>query len=68
MKSLATASVSSCSLWLNNAMLGGIPSVYSRHNTPSRAHALSRLVEMGKMNGEKVAIIVSQCMEEEMRV
>ena len=40
--------------------MGGIPSIASRHNTSSRSHALTKLVQSEKKAGEKVAIIVSQ--------
>ena len=57
--SLSTNSISSCGLWLNLATLGGIPSEVSRHNTPSRAHALTKTVQCEAKIGQNVAIIVS---------
>lgn len=59
MACLGTSSTSRVSLWLNNATLVGIPSVASRHNTPSRAHALCSMVESEAKEG-KQAIIVSE--------
>ena len=57
--SLGADSASSIGLWLNGATLVGIPSVASRHNAPSRAHAICSLLESGKKEGKEVAIIVS---------
>ncbi|KAK4885656.1 hypothetical protein RN001_001927 [Aquatica leii] len=33
-----------CSLYLNNAIIAAIPFKCSRHNTPSRCHAITRLI------------------------
>ncbi len=41
--------------------MGGIPTDVSRHNTPSRAHALTKVVQSEAKSGENVAIIVSTC-------
>jgi len=57
--SLSHSSNSSCSLWLNRASVGGVASEASRHNTPSRAHALTKLVQSERKAGAEVAIIVS---------
>ena len=59
MDSLGTSTNGSCALWLNKASVGGIPSDFSRHNTPSRAHALTKLVQSEKKAGKNVTIIVS---------
>lgn len=56
---LGTSSASSCSLYLNKATIGGVPTTASRHNTPSRSHALYKLVQCAKKNEPVVAIIVS---------
>lgn len=55
---LSHSSNSACSLWLNKASVGGVASEASRHNTPSRAHSLTKLVQSEKKNGKEVAIIV----------
>ena len=39
--------------------MGGVPSIASRHNTPSRSHALTSLAQREIKDGEKVCIIVS---------
>ena len=57
--SLSHSSNSSCGLWLNSASVGGLASEATRHNTPSRAHALTKLVQTEKKAGTQVAIIVS---------
>ncbi len=41
--------------------MGSIPTEVSRHNTPSRAHALTKVVQSEAKSGENVAIIVSTC-------
>ena len=38
--------------------MAGLPTVASRHNTPSRAHALTKMVLAEKKGGDSVAIIV----------
>ena len=55
---LSTSSTSSCSLWLTSASVVGLPIVASRHNTPSRAHAITKMVLAEKKGGDNVAIIV----------
>lgn len=42
---------STCSLWLNQAVLAKLPSEASRHNTPSRSHALTKIVTSLKVSG-----------------
>ena len=49
--SLSTTGISSCSLWLNKATVGGVPIPVSRHNTPSRAHALTKVVQSQAKKG-----------------
>ena len=49
----------SCSLWLAAASVAALPTRCSRHNTPSQAHALTKLVQSEKKRGPQVAIIVS---------
>ena len=38
--------------------MAGLSNVVSRHNTPSVAHFLAKMVQAEKKNGEQVAIIV----------
>lgn len=49
----------SCSLYLNYATVAALPVKCSRHNTPSRAHALTRLVQMCSVGGTDETIVVS---------
>ena len=49
----------SCSLWLTAASVAALPTNCSRHNTPSQAHALTKLVQGEKKKGSHTAIIVS---------
>ena len=58
MEGLGEDDATSCSLWLNQASVASIPAVASRHNTPSRAHALAAMVEKEKKEGPNVAISV----------
>ncbi|KAJ8374944.1 hypothetical protein SKAU_G00055240 [Synaphobranchus kaupii] len=59
-----------CPLWLNLVTVAALPSKVSRHNTPSSAHSLTRLVQTcipGKRNGhivvvcEKTSVFASAC-------
>lgn len=44
--SLATLqNADSCPLWLNAASIATVPAKATRHNTPSRAHAISKIVK-----------------------
>ena len=36
----------SCPLWLNCATLAAVPAKATRHNTPSRAHSVSKFVKV----------------------
>ncbi|XP_064187250.1 probable aminopeptidase NPEPL1 isoform X2 [Anguilla rostrata] len=48
-----------CPLWLNLVTVAALPSKVSRHNTPSSAHSLTRLVQTcfsGKRNGHIVVV------------
>ena len=49
----------SCSLWLSAASVAALPTKASRHNTPSQAHALTKLVQSERKKGPETAIIVS---------
>lgn len=59
-----------CPLWLNNAAVAALPTKCSRHNTPSRAHSLSKVVKGFLGNGaneyvvivcEKIDVLASGC-------
>lgn len=50
---------SSCNLYLNKASIGGVPNEGSRHNSPSRAYNVAKIVEKEAKEGENVAILVS---------
>lgn len=47
-----------CHLYLNLATLAALPVKCSRHNTPSRAHTITRLVQMHS-GGVEESIVVS---------
>ena len=49
----------SCSLWLTSASVAALPSQCSRHNTPSQAHTLTKLVQGERKKGHKILIMVS---------
>ncbi|KAK7481689.1 hypothetical protein BaRGS_00027062 [Batillaria attramentaria] len=50
----------SCSLWLNNATVAALPSKCSRHNTPSRAHALSKIVKSCLAGGDEFIVLACE--------
>lgn len=50
----------SCSLWLNNATVAALPSKCSRHNTPSRAHALTKIVKSCLAGGDEFIVLVCE--------
>lgn len=49
----------SCPLYLNQAVVAALPSRVSRHNSPSSAHFLSRLVRSCLPGGNNRCIVVS---------
>lgn len=49
----------SCPLYLNHAVVAALPSRVSRHNSPSSAHFLSRLVRSCLPGGNNRCILVS---------
>ncbi|XP_052059690.1 probable aminopeptidase NPEPL1 [Mytilus californianus] len=49
-----------CALWLNNATLAQLPVKCSRHNTPSRAHALTKMVKSCLRGGDEFVVIVCE--------
>lgn len=56
--SLHPSPTDTCSLYLNLATIGALPLKCSRHNTPSRAHAITRLVQVASV-GVDESIVVS---------
>ncbi|XP_066575200.1 probable aminopeptidase NPEPL1 isoform X2 [Amia ocellicauda] len=70
LKSLKPNPTDTCPLWLNVATVAALPSKVSRHNTPSSAHFLTRLVRTclpGKANQhvvvvcERTSVFASAC-------
>lgn len=57
---LHPAPTDTCSLWLNNATVAALPVKCSRHNTPSRAHSLARLVKSCLVGGDEFVVIVCE--------
>lgn len=55
--SLRPAPTDTCPLWLNMASVAALPTQCSRHNTPSRAHALTKLIK-GCLTGRKEFIVM----------
>jgi probable aminopeptidase NPEPL1 len=49
----------SVSLYLNVATVAALPTKCSRHNTPSRAHAITKLVK-GCSTGQNEVFVVSE--------
>lgn len=46
-----------CPLYLNLATIAALPIKCSRHNTPSRAHAITRLVKTHTMNVSETVLV-----------
>ncbi|XP_036377380.1 probable aminopeptidase NPEPL1 isoform X1 [Megalops cyprinoides] len=70
LKSLKPNPTDRCPLWLKLATVAALPSKISRHNTPSSAHTLTRLVQTclpGRRNGhiavacERTSVFASAC-------
>ncbi|XP_048762204.1 probable aminopeptidase NPEPL1 [Ostrea edulis] len=58
--SLSSSPTSSCPLWLRNATIAALPVKCSRHNAPSRAHSLSKLVKTFLLGQEEFVVIVCE--------
>ncbi|XP_005103521.1 probable aminopeptidase NPEPL1 [Aplysia californica] len=58
--SLHPSPTDQCSLWLNSATVAALPLKCSRHNTPSRCHALTRLVKSCLAGGQEYIVIVCE--------
>jgi probable aminopeptidase NPEPL1 len=57
--SLNNSSGDTCSLWLKKAAVASIPNKCSRHNTPSAAHVISKVVDKNaQRSGIELIIIV----------
>ena len=48
-----------CSLWLNQAYIGGLPSFATRHNSPARPHMLTALLNSMMGSGQDGCVLVS---------
>eukprot|EP00731_Ephydatia_muelleri_P026051 Em0018g151a len=55
---LSVSSNGSCNLWLDKASVAGLSNVVSRHNTPSVAHFLVKMLQAEKKSGEQTAVVV----------
>lgn len=49
-----------CNLWLNDVKIAALPVKCSRHNTPSRAHALAKVVKSSLSGGDEFVVIVCE--------
>lgn len=55
--SLHPSPTDTCSLYLNLATLAALPVKCSRHNTPSRAHAITRLVQSASVGVDECIVV-----------
>ncbi|KAG1675928.1 putative aminopeptidase NPEPL1 [Nymphon striatum] len=53
----------SCSLYMNHATLAALPSKCSRHNTPSRAHSITKLVKNSLPGVEDFVVIICETID-----
>jgi probable aminopeptidase NPEPL1 len=58
--SLHPSPTDSCSLYLNLATIAALPVKCSRHNTPSRAHAVTRLVQSCTVGVDESIVIICE--------
>ncbi|EFA07320.1 putative aminopeptidase NPEPL1-like Protein [Tribolium castaneum] len=58
--SLHPSPTDSCSLYLNLATVAALPVKCSRHNTPSRAHAITRLVQSCTVGLDESIVIICE--------
>nr|CAI5864546.1 unnamed protein product [Callosobruchus analis] len=58
--SLHPSPTDTCSLYLNLATVAALPLKCSRHNTPSRAHAITKLVQAQSVCSDESIVIVCQ--------
>lgn len=60
--SLHPSPTDSRSLWLNLATVAALPVKCSRHNTPSRAHSITKIVQSSVYGDSDESIVVSVCL------
>ncbi|XP_021916677.1 probable aminopeptidase NPEPL1 [Zootermopsis nevadensis] len=58
--SLQPSPTDTCSLYLNLATLAALPVNCSRHNTPSRAHAITKIVKSTTVGADESVVIVCE--------
>ncbi|KAJ8979435.1 hypothetical protein NQ317_003214 [Molorchus minor] len=58
--SLHPSPTDSCSLYLNLVTVSALPLKCSRHNTPSRAHAITRLIQVSSLGIDECIVIVCE--------
>jgi len=58
--SLQPSPTASCPLWVSNATVAALPTKCSRHNAPSRAHSLTKIVKSFIMGGDEFFVIVCE--------
>ena len=59
LQELNPSSADSVHVWLNKITLAVLPKECSRHNTPSRAHAISKLVKDNSSKSNEFHIVVT---------
>ncbi|XP_013389670.1 probable aminopeptidase NPEPL1 [Lingula anatina] len=60
LNSLHPSPTDSCALWLSSATLAALPTNCSRHNSPSRAHSLTKIVKGCTSGGDEYFVIVCE--------
>lgn len=60
LSSLHPSPTDSCSLWLMHATVAALPTKCSRHNTPSRAHSLTKIVRSCMSGGDEYIVVVCE--------
>ncbi|XP_076035523.1 putative aminopeptidase NPEPL1 granny smith protein [Oratosquilla oratoria] len=58
--SLQPSPTDSCSLYLNLATVAALPIKCSRHNTPSRAHSITKIVKTHSVGAEEYIVLVCE--------
>ncbi|KAL5282662.1 NPEPL1 family protein [Megaselia abdita] len=59
-QSLHPAPIDKCSLYLDLATVAALPLLSSRHNTSSRAHAITKLVKSNSLNISESVVIICE--------
>lgn len=62
--SLHPSPTDTCSLFLNLATVAALPVKCSRHNTPSRAHAITRLVQTCSVGVDETIVVINYTLKE----